>query len=284
MEYAKILHSIILGVIEGLTEFLPVSSTGHLVIAGSILGFDSNYIDKPEFVNAYNYIIQLGAILAIIILYRKQILGTLRYFMPSKIGFDKSGLRFWLNVVVACIPGTIIEFGFGDKVEAKFFNFVSIAVALIVGGLVMMLADILYRKYQPNKQVIDITFVMAFVIGMFQCLAVFPGVSRSAATIIGGMVCGLSLVAAAQFSFFLAIPVMFGMTILKLIKLGFIPGLGAIDYISLLIGFVVSFVVAMVVVKLFLAILKRVALLPFAIYRIGFAGLILFGWSFNLFK
>lgn len=269
--FIKIIQSILLGIVEGLTEFLPVSSTGHLVIVSNLIGFDKMYIGNEGFVTAYHYIIQLGAIMAIVVLHRKQIIGSFKNFMPEKIGFHKSGLRFWLNIVIACVPGAIVEFAFGDKVEEKFFGFQTVAISLILGALVMIFSERIIKKEYMKKQVIDIDFKIAAVIGLFQCFAIFPGVSRSAATIVGGMICGMTIVSAAQFSFFLAIPVMLGMSALKLVKLGFVKGLTAVDYISLLIGFLVSFIIASLVVKLFLAILKKKALMPFAIYRIAFA-------------
>ena len=281
-EFAKIIQSVILGIVEGLTEFLPVSSTGHLVIVQNLLNFDALFTGKEDFVTAYSYIIQLGAIFAIIILQRKAIINSFRNFMPQKTGFQKSGLRFWSNIVIACIPGAIVEFTLGDMVEDKFFNFVSIAVALIIGALVMIAADCLINKSRLKKILVNIDFKMAFIIGLFQCLAIFPGVSRSAATIVGGMVCGLTLVSSARFSFFLAIPVMFGMSVLKIIKLGFITGLNVYDYICLIIGFLVSFITAAFVVKLFLRILKKKSLIPFAIYRIILAGIVLLAGIFQI--
>lgn len=271
----KIIQSIILGIVEGLTEFLPISSTGHLVIVQGLMDFESRFVGKEAFVLAYSYIIQLGAILAVVLLQKRQIINSFKNFMPNIVGFKMSGLRFWANIVVACIPGAIVELTVGDMVEERFFNYVSIAVALIIGALVMLLAEHFIKKENLNKMVIDIDFKMAIIIGLFQCLAIFPGVSRSAATIIGGMVCGLSLVASAQFSFFLAIPVMLGMSFLKIIKLGFISGLGISDYVCLLVGFLVSFITALFVIRLFLQILRKKALAPFAIYRIILAALLL---------
>ncbi len=281
-EFVKIIQSIILGIVEGLTEFLPVSSTGHLIIVQNLLNFDSLFAGKEDFVPAYSYIIQLGAIFAVIMLQRKPIINSFRNFMPQKAGFQKSGLRFWSNIVIACIPGAIVEFTLGDIVEDKFFNFVSIAVALIIGALVMIATDYLINKNELKKILVNIDFRIAFIIGLFQCLAIFPGVSRSAATIVGGMVCGLTLVSSAQFSFFLAIPVMFGMSVLKIIKLGVIRGLNSYDYVCLVVGFLVSFITAAFVIKLFLRILKKKALIPFAIYRIILAGIVLFAGIFQI--
>lgn len=280
--FIKVIQAMVLGIVEGLTEFIPVSSTGHLVIVSKLIGFERSYANSPGFVTAYNYIIQLGAILAIVVFQRKQIIGTIRNFMPSKLGFHRSGLRFWATIAVACVPGAILEFTLGDYIEERFFGYVSIAVALTVGAVVMAVVERFLSTDYMSKNVIDISFPMAVIIGLFQCLAIFPGVSRSAATIIGGMACGLSMVASAQFSFFLAIPVMLGMSALKLIKLGFIEGLTAIDYISLLVGFAVSFVIALFVVNAFLNILRKNTLVPFAIYRIGLAFAVLITGIFGI--
>lgn len=280
--FIKIIQSIVLGIVEGLTEFLPVSSTGHLVIVSNLIGFDKAYAFQEGFVTAYQYIIQLGAILAIVVLHRKQIIGSFRNFMPGEIGFHKSGLRFWLNIVIACIPGAIVEFAFGDMVEEKFFGFQSVAISLILGALVMIFVEKIIKKDYLKKQVIDVNIQMAIIIGLFQCFAIFPGVSRSAATIVGGMLCGMTVISAAQFSFFLAIPVMIGMSLIKLVKLGFVTGLSGIDYFSLFVGFLVSFLVASLVVKLFLNILRKKALMPFAVYRIIFAAVTIFAGIFEV--
>lgn len=279
--FIKIIQSIVLGIVEGLTEFLPVSSTGHLVIVSNMIGFDRAYTHNEGFVTAYHYIIQLGAILAIVVLHRKQIIGSFRNFMPQKIGFYKSGFRFWMNIVIACIPGAIVEFTLGDMIEEKFFGFQSVAISLVIGAMVMICAERFIKKDYMKKQVIDVQVYTAIIVGLFQCLAIFPGVSRSAATIVGGMLCGMTVISAAQFSFFLAIPVMLGMSVLKLIKLGFVSGLSGVDYLSLFVGFLVSFLVASLVVKLFLSILRRKALMPFAVYRIIFAAVVILAGIFE---
>lgn len=269
----EIIKSIILGIVEGATEFLPVSSTGHLIIFQNLINFKSN---TENYVAMYTYVIQLGAILAVLFLYRKKIFNTLKDFSPKKVGYEKSGFRFWLIIVIACIPGGIVTLLLDDLADKYLFNPTSVAIVLILGAFFMMFAE---KKLRPKKLVeseeINLTVKQALTIGLFQCLAIIPGMSRSASTIIGGWFAGLSSVVAAEFSFFLAIPVMIGMSILKIFKLGGFGVLSGIEIISLIVGFVVSFLVALVVIEKFISYLKKKPMTAFAIYRIIF-GFIVF--------
>jgi undecaprenyl-diphosphatase len=256
------LKSFCLGIVEGVTEFLPISSTGHLIVFEKLLGFQGS----SQYLTAYSYIIQLGAILAVIVLYRQKILATLHGFFPKKENdvwvrsYSQAGLRFWLTLAVACIPGFIVVMAIGDLVDAYFFNGVSVAVALILGGIAMILAERFCKKGQYEIQkgkCLSVTTKQALMIGGFQCLSVIPGMSRSASTMIGGWFAGLSTPASAEFSFFLAIPVMVGMGVLKLLQLGGFGTMRALELISLGIGFVISFVVALLVVKKFISFLQK---------------------------
>lgn len=263
------IKSIILGIVEGMTEFLPVSSTGHLVIFQNILGFEGV---TPSYIDMYTYVIQLGAILAVIILYWKKIKETLLNFFPQKVGYEKSGFRFWFTIAFACIPGAVIGISLDDIVEHYLFSPTYVAAALFLGGIWMIHAENKFRKNSIKKQnTLDLTLKQAFIIGCFQCLAIIPGMSRSASTIIGGWVAGLSTVAAAEFSFFLAIPVMFGMSFLKIMKIGGLSGLTSPELIALVLGFVFSFLVAIVVINKFISFLKRKPMRIFAVYRMIFA-------------
>jgi undecaprenyl-diphosphatase len=268
-----ILQSLVLGIVEGITEFLPVSSTGHLVIFQELMGFKGT---TPNYVEMYTYVIQLGAILAVVVLYWQKIKGTLTNFFPKKVGYEKSGFKFWLVIVVACIPGGVLGILFDDLAEEYLFNPVSISITLFVGGILMILAE---NKFRNNRTAVgeelNVTMKQAWIIGLFQCLAIIPGMSRSASTIIGGWVSGLSTVAAAEFSFFLAIPVMIGMSTLKLVKIGGFGVLTGPEIISLIVGFVVSFIVALVVIKSFIAYLQKKPMRVFAIYRMIFAVIVL---------
>ncbi|NLW60186.1 MAG: undecaprenyl-diphosphate phosphatase [Firmicutes bacterium] len=267
-----VLKSVLLGIVEGVTEFLPVSSTGHLVIAENLLGFRG---ENPHYVEMYTYVIQLGAILAVVVLYWGKIKETLVNFFPGQAGYDRSGFRFWFTIFVACIPGGILGVLFDDLAEQYLFAPVPVAMALFGGGLLMLYAEKRLRHKQVPGGGWDVSLRQAWTIGLFQCLAIIPGMSRSASTIIGGWVAGLTTVAATEFSFFLAIPVMVGMSTLKIIKTGGIGLLTTGELLSLGVGFVVSFLVALAVVDGFIAYLKRKPMKVFALYRLVFALIVL---------
>ncbi len=267
MDFLFALKAAILGVVEGLTEFLPVSSTGHLIIFDNLIKFS----DNKEFSNMFIMVIQLGAILAVLVLYRKKIWDTVVHLFPSeKISFEKSGLYFWLMVVVSCIPAAAIGIPFDDLVEEKLFNPIVVACALFIGGLWMIYAESKLRGNQTTSlSDSKITVKMALIVGLFQVLSIIPGMSRSASTIIGGWVAGLSTVAAAEYSFFLAIPVMFGQALLNILDAS--GTLLAEEWMALGIGFFVSFAVALAVIGSFISYLQKKPMKVFAIYRIIFA-------------
>lgn len=275
-----VIKSIILGIVEGLTEFLPVSSTGHLVIFQNLMNFKGT---NPQYVEMYTYVIQLGAILAVVILYWQKIKGTLVNFFPKRVGYERSGFRFWLMIVIACIPGGVFGILLDDLADKYLFNPTSIAITLFLGGIAMIYAE---NKFRPNKLKArdqNITVKQAIIVGLFQCLAIIPGMSRSASTIIGGWVAGLSTVAAAEFSFFLAIPVMVGMSFLKILKIGGLFTLTGGELISLGVGFFVSFIVALAVIDRFISFLKKKPMRIFAIYRMVFAVVVLLAGTFGIF-
>jgi undecaprenyl-diphosphatase len=267
-----IIKSIVLGIVEGVTEFLPISSTGHMIIFENIIGFKGT---NPNYVEMYTYVIQLGAILSVIILYWGKIKETLVNFFPNKVGYKKSGFRFWFMIAIACIPGVIVQLLLGDIADKYLFNPVSVAITLFLGALLIMYAEKKFRKKNVKGQELKVTVGQALLIGLFQCLAIIPGMSRSASTIIGGWVSGLSTVLAAEFSFFLAIPVMVGMSFLKILKIGGFSSLSSPEMVSLIVGFIVSFIVALIVVKKFISYLQKKPMKAFAIYRMIFAVVVL---------
>lgn len=267
-----IIKSIILGIVEGITEFLPISSTGHMIIFEHLMKFKGI---SPNYVEMYTYVIQLGAILSIVVLYWKKIKDTLINFFPQKVGYKNSGFRFWFMIFIACIPGGICQLLLDDLSDKYLFNTVTVAIALFLGGIWMIYAENKFRSRNSTKKGLNVTTRQAWIIGIFQCLAIIPGMSRSASTIIGGWVSGLSTVQAAEFSFFLAIPVMLGMSLLKIIKTGGISALAFSEIISLAVGFIVSFIVALIVVDKFISYLKRKPMRIFAIYRMIFAVIVL---------
>ena len=275
--FILLFKSALLGIVEGITEFLPVSSTGHLVIAQNLIGFQG---ESPSYVEMYTYVIQLGAILAVVVLYWAKIKATLVNFFPHQVGYEQSGFKFWFTIAVACIPGGALGILFDDLAERYLLAPLPVAVTLFVGGLGMLYAEKRFRNNQRPDQGLTVSLRQAWLIGLFQCLAIIPGMSRSASTIIGGWVAGLSTVAAAEFSFFLAIPVMVGMSVLKLIKVGGLAMLTTAELLSLAVGFLVSFLVALAVIDRFIAYLKKKPMRVFAYYRMIFA-LIVLGAGFS---
>lgn len=272
MDIILIIKSILLGIVEGLTEFLPVSSTGHIVIFENIIKFKGT---TQSYVEMYTYVIQLGAILAVIVLYWKKIKDTVVNFFPQKVGYEKSGFKFWFMIFIACIPGGILGILLDDLAEEYLLSSIPVAITLFLGGIWMIYAENKFRKGSAKNKELSVTPKQALIIGLFQCLAIIPGMSRSASTIIGGWIAGLSTVAAAEFSFFLAIPVMIGMSTLKIVKIGGLFILTSSEMISLAAGFVVSFIVALIVINGFISYLKKKPMKVFAVYRMIFAVIVL---------
>ena len=251
-----VLRAIIIAIVEGITEFIPISSTGHMIIVGNIINF------KGAFANSFEVVIQLGAILAIIVLYWNKIWNSVVEFFKGK----PSGIKFWTNIIVAFMPAAVLGFLLSDKIGAYLFNPKAVAVALVVGGILMIIIEKKFRAKDKTKNVEQITIMQAVKIGLFQCFALWPGMSRSASTIMGGWISGVSTVAATEFSFFLAIPTMIGATALTLYKNGMSYNSG--EVITLVIGFITAFLVALVVVEKFVTYLKTKPMKVFAIYRI----------------
>ena len=250
-----LVEAIIIAIVEGLTEFLPVSSTGHMIIAQSILGMDIN-----EFVKAYTVNIQFGAILSVIVLYWK------RFFQS---------MQFYWKLLVAFLPAAFIGFFAGDFIDSLLENVWVVAIMLIVGGIFMLFVDKWFNKEQEDQ---EMNWKRALKIGFFQCIAMIPGVSRSMATIVGGMTTGLSRKNAAEFSFFLAVPTMFAAAGYKLWELLKDPAGVKIltsNLDTLLIGNVVAFLVAMAAIKFFIGFLTKYGFKAFGYYRILVGGIIL---------
>ncbi|MCC6145240.1 MAG: undecaprenyl-diphosphate phosphatase [Candidatus Hydrogenedentes bacterium] len=258
-----ILKAILLAVVEGVTEFLPISSTGHMILVEDLFQFDQ----PADFAKAFLVIIQLPAILAVVAYFWKEIWP----FQRSEDHFW-STFRLWTRIVAAFIPAAILGFLFDDYIEEKLFSPTVVAWALIVGGIVLIAIEMIRRRTRVDS-VHDLGYATAVCIGFFQCLAMIPGTSRSAATIIGAMALGASRSAAAEFSFFLAIPTMFGATALTVLKhgLSFTP----YQWTLLSIGSLVSFLVAYGVVALFMKYIRRHTFIPFGWYRIALGVIVL---------
>jgi undecaprenyl-diphosphatase len=250
------LTAVILGIVEGLTEFLPVSSTGHLILATELLGFD------PARWAVFNIAIQPGAILAIVVLYWRLFLTVL----TGLFRLDPQALRFVRNILLAFIPAVVLGLAFANQIDALLENAWVVACSLIVGGFAILVVE-RFAKTQDCDGVASVGPGTCAMVGLVQCLAMIPGVSRSGATILGAMSFGVDRKTAAEFSFFLAIPTLVGATALQLFKHRDEVSSGDFGLIG--IGFVVSFVVALAVIKAFLAIVTRHGFAPFAWYRIA---------------
>jgi undecaprenyl-diphosphatase len=254
-----LLIAIILGIVEGVTEFLPVSSTGHLILATELLGFDA------EKWAAFNVIIQLGAILAIVVLYWRTFWAVIEGLFQR----NSTSWRFIMNILIGFLPSAILGFLLINKIELLLGNALVVAVALIVGGIAILVIERLVKR-TDIVGVADMPLTTAVGIGLIQCLSMIPGVSRSGATIMGGLSLGVERRTAAEFSFFLAIPTMLGATTLEMAKHHdtLLAGASGIGLGAVAVGFVVSFVVAIVVVKGFVHYISRHGFAPFAWYRI----------------
>ena len=248
-----IFDAIILAIVEGITEFLPISSTGHMIIAQHLLG-----LENSEFLKAFIVNIQFGAILSVVVLYWKR--------------FFKS-LNFYYKLLLAFIPAAILGFLLGDYIDAMLESVIVVAVSLFLGGIFLLFIDKWFGKSKTDNEV---TYKNAFVIGLFQCIAMIPGVSRSAATIIGGMAQKLDRKSAAEFSFFLAVPTMFAASAYKMLKTYEVITSKDIDL--LIVGNVVAFIVAMLAIKGFIAFLTRYGFKAFGVYRIIVGAVIIILW------
>lgn len=256
------LETIIIAIVEGLTEFLPVSSTGHMIIAQSLLG-----VESTPFVKAFTVIIQFGAILSVICLYWK------KFFYPtaerSGVSYWKAMYDFYARLVVGVLPAVVLGLAFNDFIESNLGNVTLVAVMLIIGGVFMLFCDRIFNKGSEDTK---LTYKRAFMIGLIQCISMIPGVSRSMSTIVGGMSQRLTRKAAAEFSFFLAVPTMLGATCLEMFKM-ITHGDGSIlaqgnNLEMLIIGSVVAFIVAILAIKFFINYVTKYGFAAFGWYRI----------------
>jgi undecaprenyl-diphosphatase len=254
-----LLIAIILGIVEGVTEFIPVSSTGHLILATELLGFDA------EKWSAFNVIIQLGAILAIVVLYWRTFWAVLEGLFRA----NPMSLKFIRNILIGFLPSAILGFLLINKIELLLGNAEIVAWALILGGVAILVIERLVKR-TDIVGVAEMPLKTVIGVGLIQCLSMIPGVSRSGATILGGLSLGVERRTAAEFSFFLAIPTMLGATTLELVKHHdtLLAGASGVGFGTVAVGFIVSFVVAIVVVKGFVHYISRHGFAPFAWYRI----------------
>ena len=261
MEVIEIFKAIILGIIEGITEWLPISSTGHMILVDEFLQLGMSDAYKEMFF----VVIQLGAILAVVVLYWKKIFPF--DFKENQV-IKKDIIIMWIKIVIACIPAAIVGVLFDDKINSLFYNFQSVAIVLIVFGILFIVVEN-YNKGKNSivKNINQLTYKMAMVIGLFQLVAaIFPGTSRSGATILGALLIGVSRDVAAEFTFFLAIPVMFGASLLKLIKFGIV--FKSFELTVLLVGMLVAFIVSLLTIKFLVEYIKKHDFKIFGWYRI----------------
>ena len=275
---------LILGIVEGLTEFLPISSTGHLILFGKFIE-----LSPKEFSNAFFVIIQLGAILSVLYLYFNDLNPIGKYKIQEKVGDkykslslkdkwklrDMPTMRLLAKIIIGFLPAAVLGFLFDDLIDKYLFNEVTVSIALIFYGIIIILME---KKNKDSNfkynDLDDISLKTAFFIGVFQCLAMVPGTSRSAATIIGAMLLGCSRTSAAKFSFYLSIPTMLGATALKVIKIGISFSLW--QWFLIIVGGIVSYIVALIVIKKFLSYIRNNDFTYFGIYRIILGILVLF--------
>lgn len=279
MNIIEILKVIVLGIVEGITEWLPISSTGHLIIVNEFLKLKAS----DAFVEMFNVVIQLGAILAVIVLYFKRLWPIDKKKDSKGLEWNKDKLILWAKILVACVPAGIIGILFDDKIDEIFYNPYVVSVTLIIYGVVFILIEI--RNRNKEFKITDVkamTFKTALIIGLFQVLALIPGTSRSGATIVGAMLIGTSRTAAAEFTFFLAIPVMAGASLVKILK--FVSdgtGFTQNELYMLIIGMLVAYLVSMLVIKFLMSYIRKHDFKPFGVYRIilGIAVLLYFTLS-----
>ena len=274
MEWIEYLKVIILGIVEGITEWLPISSTGHLILVDEFMKLNMS----DAFKEMFDVLVQLGAILAVIVIYFKKLLPVdlvKKEDNSRKPAWNKDKLILWCKILVACLPAAIIGIPFNDKIDELFYNAPIVAVMLIVYGIAFIIVEKLHKgKEFKINDIGSITFKTAALIGIFQVLALIPGTSRSGATIVGAMIIGVGRTAAAEFTFYLAIPVMFGASLLKLIKFGF--AFTAAEAAALILGMVVAFVVSIIAIRFLMGYIKKHDFTVFGSYSFILGILVLF--------
>lgn len=271
MNVWDIIVALILGLVEGLTEFAPVSSTGHMIIVDDMLLKSQEILGSPEVANTFKVVIQLGSIMAVVIVFWSRLwslvginIGNAKEEIPSDSRLKLS------HVIVGLIPAAILGFAFEDFIDKHLFRIEWVLVALIAGAILMIVADKKAKQSPSDGASLDeITYKQALLIGLFQCIALWPGFSRSGATISGGVLMGLKHRAAADFTFIMAVPIMFGASAVSLIKKLDVLTTDVIPFF--IVGFASAFVFAWISIRFFLALISRIKLLPFAIYRIVLA-------------
>lgn len=269
----EILKAILFGIVEGITEWLPISSTGHMILLDEFikLGVTS------EFYKLFEVVIQLGAIFAVVVIYFKNIWPIVKNKKTNKIGFDSKIMNLWGKILVACIPAAVLGLLFDDWLDEHLYNSVVVSIALIVYGIIFIVIEGKKIGSQKTKSLNDITYKQALQIGAFQLLALIPGTSRSGSTIIGGLLIGLDRSIAAEFTFFLAIPVMAGASLLKLVKYIVKVGLvfSGLEVGILVVATITAFIVSVLIIKFLMSYIRKHDFKVFGYYRIVLGILVL---------
>lgn len=269
MQIWEIIKAAILGIIEGITEWLPISSTGHMILADEFIRLNVS----DDFKKMFLVVIQLGAILAVLVLY----FHKLNPFSPKKSAVEKKEtFSLWGKVIVACIPAAVIGLLFDDKIDEIFYNYITVAITLILYGILFIVIENRNKNRAPKVNTLaELSYQTALFIGVFQVLSLIPGTSRSGATILGAILIGTSRYVAAEFTFFLAIPVMFGASLLKIVKFGF--DFTGSEIAILLTGMIVAFVVSIFAIKFLMGYIKKHDFKAFGWYRIAL-GVVVVGY------
>ena len=267
----EFLKAIFFGIVEGITEWLPISSTGHMILLDEFLKLNAS----ADFMSMFLVVIQLGAILAVVCIYFKKLWPVEK--KDKKIFIERKKISMWGKILVACVPAAVIGLLFDDAIESVFYNWQTVSLSLIVFGILFIIIENRNKDIKPAiNNIDDITYLTALKIGLFQLLAaLFPGTSRSGATILGGLIVGVSRTVAAEFTFFLAVPVMFGASVLKIVKYGF--NFTQYEAMILLVGMVVAFVVSIFIIKFLMEYIKKHDFKVFGWYRIVL-GIIVIGY------
>ena len=271
----EIIKAIFFGIVEGITEWLPISSTGHMILLNELVKLDVS----KEFYDMFQVVIQLGAIIAVVILFWKQIWPVKKE--KDKLTLDKNILSLWGKILVACVPAAIVGVLFDEVFEKLFYNYVCVAIALIFFGIAFIIIENKNKgKNSKINSLAELSYNTVLLIGIFQLIAaIFPGTSRSGATIVGALLLGVSRTVAAEFTFFLAIPVMFGASLLKLVKFSF--AFTGMELAILLVGMIVAFITSMFIIKFLMSYIKKHDFKVFGYYRIVLGIIVLFYFVFT---
>lgn len=259
----ELIKAVIFGIVEGITEWLPVSSTGHMILLNAFMPMDVN----ADFMDMFLVVIQLGAIMAVVLTFWWQLWP---FSSKKENHFIKKDIwSMWFKVLVACIPAVVVELLWGDQIEKAFYNYKVVSIMLILVGIFFIIAELWNAKRKPKvNSIADLSYKAAFIIGMFQLVAaVFPGTSRSGATILGALLIGVSRTTAAEFTFFLAVPVMFGASLMKVLEYG-LDSFSGNEIQILLVGMIVAFVVSMLIIRFLMGYIRKHNFIIFGWYRI----------------